>query len=404
MKSLNPCGLKAIGFLIIGLCWCAQMMTAAPIVVSGGTGNDYESWVIRLNDSRLMLVFCRNPDWASGNLYVTLSSDDGASWTSPQPIITDAGDQATLSFVQMPGDTLRLWYASDETGSYKIHSAWSTDGLVWTKTGALNLGWTSSTNYYDPTVLLEPDGSLTMSYVVSGSGVYIAHCPVGGAWDTARTQISSSGFRARVMKHADGTYLIAYHKRTGSSTEYDVFSTMSTDRINWTTPVQLTTNHNSHDPSAYQMPDGTYMVYYAKYSSPAYNLCRRNSADGINWDPEEAITADNVNNTQPHFFTEPGSLYLVWAHAIDYPDDHDVYFERFELPVVYACGDANGDEAVNIADAVYTINYVFRGGPASDPVCVGDINGDGDLNIGDAVYTISYVFRSGPPPVLDCCP
>jgi outer membrane protein assembly factor BamB len=67
------------------------------------------------------------------------------------------------------------------------------------------------------------------------------------------------------------------------------------------------------------------------------------------------------------------------------------------------CGDANGDGSVNVADAVYLINYVFKGGPAPDPVCAGDANGDGSVNIADAVYLIAYVFSGGPPPVEGCC-
>jgi hypothetical protein len=68
------------------------------------------------------------------------------------------------------------------------------------------------------------------------------------------------------------------------------------------------------------------------------------------------------------------------------------------------CGDANGDDQVNIGDAVFLISYIFKGGPPPDPVCIGDTNGDGDTNVGDAVYLIAYVFKGGPPPVEDCCP
>jgi hypothetical protein len=71
---------------------------------------------------------------------------------------------------------------------------------------------------------------------------------------------------------------------------------------------------------------------------------------------------------------------------------------------VAICGDANGDNQVNVGDAVYVINYVFKGGPAPNPLCAGDANGDGQVNVGDAVYLISYVFKGGPPPVNDCCP
>ncbi len=68
-----------------------------------------------------------------------------------------------------------------------------------------------------------------------------------------------------------------------------------------------------------------------------------------------------------------------------------------------SCGDANGDGSVNVGDAVFLINYVFKDGPAPDPVCEGNANGDSDTNVGDAVYLINYVFKSGPSPVAGCC-
>ncbi len=68
---------------------------------------------------------------------------------------------------------------------------------------------------------------------------------------------------------------------------------------------------------------------------------------------------------------------------------------------VIVCGDANGDENVNTADAVYLTNYIFHNGPAPDPIEAGDTNGDGSVNLADAVYIINYVFNEGPAPL---CP
>jgi len=68
------------------------------------------------------------------------------------------------------------------------------------------------------------------------------------------------------------------------------------------------------------------------------------------------------------------------------------------------CGDANGDDGVNVGDAVFLINYVFKGGAAPNPLCLGDANGDGSTNVGDAVYLIAYIFKSGTAPVTNCCP
>lgn len=303
----------------------ATLLSGDPVVVSGGTANDYESWIIRTNDSRLMVVFCRNPDWESGDLYMTFSSDNGMTWEQPSAIIEKPLDQATLCFLQLSGDTLRLWYASNENITYGIYTAHSSDGSIWNEDGPIDLGWGPSDMHYDPTVIMESDSSLTMSYRGPG-GSYIAHCPFGGTWDTLRTMVGPSGYRPRVMKHSNGTYLYAYHRNTTSG--YEVFVRTSLDRVDWTPELRITFEGNSHDPFPTQTTDGGYMLYYATYSPPAYNLYRRVSYDGVNWEEEEQITFDATNNTQPHFFVEGDEIFLVWAHAVVFPNDHDVYFER----------------------------------------------------------------------------
>ena len=70
-------------------------------------------------------------------------------------------------------------------------------------------------------------------------------------------------------------------------------------------------------------------------------------------------------------------------------------------PSTYVCGDANRDGTVNIGDAVYVINFIFKGGPAPSPLGAGDANCDHAVNVGDAVYVINYIFKGGPAP---CCP
>jgi hypothetical protein len=304
-----------------------KILSATPVVVSGGPENDYESWIARLIDERLMIIFDRNPDWISGNIYTSFSTDNGKTWSSPNPVIVKAGDQATLSFVQLSYDTIRLWYASNENGNYGIYSASSMDGLSWTEEGMTNLGWSTSDMHYDPNVILESDSSLTMSYRGPNGG-YITHCPKNSTWDTLKTLVASYAYRPRVMKHPNGTYLYAYHRKSGPGTyDYDVFIRTSADRINWSDSIRLTFNLNSHDPFPNLWSDQGYMVYYAKYENSTYNLYRRHSLNTMDWEPEEQITFGPNRKTQPHFFIENNNLFLVWAHCVTYPDDHDVYFE-----------------------------------------------------------------------------
>jgi hypothetical protein len=79
----------------------------------------------------------------------------------------------------------------------------------------------------------------------------------------------------------------------------------------------------------------------------------------------------------------------------------DVPANQFLTITEPKCGDANGDGSANVGDAVFLINFVFKGGPAPEPLEAGDANCDGQTNVGDAVYLINFVFKGGPEP---CCP
>ncbi len=80
-----------------------------------------------------------------------------------------------------------------------------------------------------------------------------------------------------------------------------------------------------------------------------------------------------------------------------YADGYIPDFRPFTVTVGMR-GDADSDGSLNIADAVYLINYIFKGGPGPKTIYQGDANGDGSINIADAVYLINYIFKGGPPP------
>ena len=63
---------------------------------------------------------------------------------------------------------------------------------------------------------------------------------------------------------------------------------------------------------------------------------------------------------------------------------------------VFIRGDTNGDEAVELSDAVATLQYLFMGTAA--PACfdAADANDDGVLSMSDAVRTLQFLFLGGP--------
>ena len=61
-------------------------------------------------------------------------------------------------------------------------------------------------------------------------------------------------------------------------------------------------------------------------------------------------------------------------------------------------GDVNGSGVVELGDVVYLISYLYKNGPAPNPLLAGDANCDGSVELGDVVYLIAYLYKGGPPP------
>jgi hypothetical protein len=70
------------------------------------------------------------------------------------------------------------------------------------------------------------------------------------------------------------------------------------------------------------------------------------------------------------------------------------YDRRLLNPV----GDANGEGTIELGDAVYILNYLFKNGPPPVPMDKADANCDETVDLGDAVFLLNYLFKGGPPP------
>ena len=54
---------------------------------------------------------------------------------------------------------------------------------------------------------------------------------------------------------------------------------------------------------------------------------------------------------------------------------------------------------IRIADAIFTLAYIFGGG--AEPPCMDavDINNDEEIDVADSVYSLAYIFLNGSAPV-----
>jgi hypothetical protein len=133
--------------------------------------------------------------------------------------------------------------------------------------------------------------------------------------------------------------------------------------------------------------DGDSLLYSVDYNVEGGNWIP------IDWDLVQEQCIWNTSNLTP------GENYRIRIMANDGAniavDSSDA---TFSLTLGYLRGDANEDGEVNLADAVYLVNYLFIGGPPPDPMEAGDANCDGEVDLADAVYIINYLFIGGPPP------
>jgi hypothetical protein len=73
--------------------------------------------------------------------------------------------------------------------------------------------------------------------------------------------------------------------------------------------------------------------------------------------------------------------------------------ERVAYGFPVLCGDGTGDQAVNLSDALRTLNYLFKGDkPPLCPLNRADVNSDGTVNLSDALVILNYLFKGDKAP------
>ncbi|MBN1825066.1 MAG: hypothetical protein JW958_02290 [Candidatus Eisenbacteria bacterium] len=327
----------ALSLLFLGA-GAAAAFASAPVQATGDEHLNYMPSLLQREDGSFLIVYERlDQNFASGDL-MAVESADGVGWSAPRVVVAGAANERHPSLVRKGDGTFLVYYLSDATGSYDIRFADSPDGVVWTERGPVDLGW-SGEDLVNPTVSLEPDGSLVMSYDRLSAGGYVAHSADGAVWDKDKTSVSDGSLN-RIMRHADGTYVLSYQRRTGwpwEPTKIDVFTKTSPDRITWSAENRVTTNQNDHDSFPVELAEGEYGLYYAESSGGApYDLMRRTSPDGVNWGPAEPLHPYAGWDTQPHpVRLLSGGVGLAWARGPE-QDDTEVWFALFDPPTSVA--------------------------------------------------------------------
>lgn len=148
-------------------------------------------------------------------------------------------------------------------------------------------------------------------------------------------------------------------------------------------PVDITLSWECSDPDGDPI---THNVYFGDSASPGL-VSQGQSEDWY----------------QPAAQLENETTYFWRVIAFDSQGDSTIgLLWSFTTATAYLCGDADGNDIVNISDAVFLISYIFGGGPPPDPFDAGDVDCNEIVNISDVVYLIAYIFGGGPGPCAEC--
>jgi hypothetical protein len=124
-------------------------------------------------------------------------------------------------------------------------------------------------------------------------------------------------------------------------------------------------------------PSGTHLAY----------TCNKPSKE-----PPPDGTGDDICRTRA---SGEESTLLTW----DLPGSaHPMGWRSDGRRTLFRRGDSDSNGAMNLTDAVFTLNHLFLSGPAPTCLDAADADDNAKLNISDAIYVLNHLFLGGPAP------
>lgn len=259
-------------------------------------------------------------------------------------------------------------------------------------------------HYYFPAIYVDPEDRIHATFSRSSDEEYIS---VHYVEDFVNDPTS------KLLKAGEG------HRGGSSPTRWGDYGAIAPD------PVDQNQVWVLHE---YPSSSGSWRTWIGRFPSKIGQPALATPADAeqvetpveLSWDLDGAATEYLLQVSLTESFIAPAFQTTVSGNSYELSglDDLTKYFWRVQgvsecedvswsptrsfTVCDFLAGDADGNDLVNITDAVFLISYIFSGGVAPSPLNIGDADCNGLVNITDAVYLISYIFNDGPAPCKEC--
>jgi len=112
------------------------------------------------------------------------------------------------------------------------------------------------------------------------------------------------------------------------------------------------------------------------------------------------LLADSLTEEDYLVQRKCADLYYYKLKAKDAQNQESLWSKRIRVAVDldFIRGDTNSDESISLSDIVFLISYLYKQGPAPEPMHSADTNYDGKVSLSDIVYLICYLYKGGPAP------
>lgn len=336
---------------------------STPTSLSPLTGTAHTPEVVVSLDGTLTVVWVYGNPTTGGELQVSQSFNDGASWTPP--ITLTQATHLALSpqlAVDQSGNLTVLWQ-NDDGADTVVHARHSPDGgttwgaavavsaaaqdpetpqLTVDSNGAITAVWQcrvagincvqssrspDGVSWSAPVLLSSPGLSALWPQVVAGPGndvvaiwsgnsggtfvIQASHSVDGESW-TSPTLLSAAGATGnypRIAVAGDGAFSAIWSR--GGVIQYS----RSTDGLSWNTPLSLSTGTGAGvTPQLAVAPDGSVMAIWDRSSVPM-GIHASYSADGVLWTAPALLSTSGDTGVTPVVAAAPDSSFVaLWRH------------------------------------------------------------------------------------------